>query len=312
MAIIKFINNKVSLKRSVIYASQKTDEKLVDGIDCVLENAYEEMVAVKKQFNKYNKGRDKIHFVQSFSPNDNVTFEQAHEIGMKLAEFYKGFQMIVATHIDREHIHTHFVLNPVNFETGKKFHQSNYDLLRLKRYSNKLCKEYGLSTIKEKSRVDDIKINEYKSRQKGESWKMKLEQDIDKCMKKANNKMEFFKEMKSLGYKVTWTKERKNITYTTPNGKKCRDRKLHSEKYLKDNMEKYFRDKSLLRNAKIKSFEKETRYSSDKITKNLILLFKEKQDEYIEAIYKTNIEYGTNAKKEYARRMSYSSEELEM
>ena len=235
MAIIKFINNKVSLKRSVIYASQKTDEKLVDGIDCVLENAYEEMVAVKKQFNKYNKGRDKIHFVQSFSPNDNVTFEQAHEIGMKLAEFYKGFQMVVATHIDREHIHTHFVLNPVNFETGKKFHQSNYDLLRLKRYSNKLCKEYGLSTIKEKSRVDDIKINEYKSRQKGESWKMKLEQDIDKCMKKANNKMEFFKEMKSLGYKVTWTKERKNITYTTPNGKKCRDRKLHSEKYLKDN-----------------------------------------------------------------------------
>lgn len=312
MAIIKFINNKVSLKRSVIYASQKTDEKLVDGIDCVLENAYEEMVAVKKQFNKYNKGRDKIHFVQSFSPNDNVTFEQAHEIGMKLAEFYKGFQMIVATHIDREHIHTHFVLNPVNFETGKKFHQSNYDLLRLKRYSNKLCKEYGLSTIKEKSRVDDIKINEYKSRQKGESWKMKLEQDIDKCMKKANNKMEFFKEMKSLGYKVTWTKERKNITYTTPNGKKCRDRKLHSEKYLKDNMEKYFRDKSLLRNAKIKSFEGETRYSSDKITKNLILLFKEKQDEYIEAIYKTNIEYGTNAKKEYARKMSYSSEELEM
>ena len=77
-------------------------------------------------------------------------------------------------------------------------------------------------------------------------------------------------------------------------------------------MEKYFRDKSLLRNAKIKSFERETRYSADKITKNLILLFKEKQDEYIEAIYKTNIEYGTNAKKEYARKMSYSSEELEM
>ena len=175
-----------------------------------------------------------------------------------------------------------------------------------------MCEEYGLTITDRKAKVDDIKINEYKSRQKDESWKMKLEQDIDKCMKKANNKMEFFKEIKSLGYKVTWTKERKNITYTTPNGKKCRDRKLHSEKYLKDNMEKYFRDKSLLRNAKIKSFEKETRYSSDKITKNLILLFKEKQDEYMEAIYKTSIEYGTNAKKEYARKMSYSSEELEM
>lgn len=314
MAIIKFINNNVSIKKTLNYIIQdeKTDSKLVDGIDCVVENAYQEMIAVKKQFNKLNKGRDKIHFIQSFSPDDNISFEQAHKIALKLAEYYKGYQMVVATHTDKEHIHTHFVLNTVNYETGKKFHQSKYDLANLKKLSNKLCEEYGLTITDRKAKVDDIKINEYKSRQKGESWKMKLEQDIDKCMKESNNKMEFFKEMKSLGYKVTWTKERKNITYTTPNGKKCRDRKLHSEKYLKENMEKYFRDKTLFKNAKIKSFEKETRYSSDKITKNLILLFKEKQDEYIEAIYKTNIEYGANAKKEYARKMSYSSEELEM
>ena len=314
MAIIKFLNNTVSLKRSVLYVSRKdkTNEKLVDAIDCVLENAYEEMVAVKKQFNKKDKGRDKIHFVQSFSPKDNITPEQAHEIGMRLAEFYKGFQMVVSTHIDREHIHTHFVLNTVNFETGKKFNQSRYDLIRLKRFSNQLCKEYGLSTIKVKSKIDDIKINEYKARQKGESWKMQLEQDIDKCMNKANNKAEFFREMNKLGYKVTWTKERKNITFTTPQGMKCRDRKLHKEKYLKENMEQYFRDKVILQKAKIKSFEKETRYYSDKMTKTLISLFKEKRNEYIEAIHKTHIDYGTNAKKEYARKMSYSSEEIEM
>lgn len=248
MAIIKFLNNNVSLKRSLIYITkkEKTDDKLVDGIECVLENAYEEMMATKKQFNKKDKGRDKIHFVQSFSPKDNITFEQAHEIGLKLAEFYKGYQMVVATHIDREHIHTHFVLNTVNFETGKKFHQSKYDLANFKKLSNKLCKEYGLSTIKEKSKVDDIKINEYKSRQKGESWKQQLEKDIDKCMKKSSNKYEFFNNMKQLGYKVTWTKERTNITYTTKDGKKCRDRKLHSEKYLKENMERYFKEKSII------------------------------------------------------------------
>ena len=80
---------------------------------------------------------------------------------------------------------------------------------------------------------------------------MQLEQDIDKCMKKANNKAEFFKEMNKLRYKVTWTKEGKNITFTTPQGKKCRDRKLHSEKYLKENMEKYFRDKVILQKAKL-------------------------------------------------------------
>ena len=164
----------------------------------------------------------------------------------------------------------------------------------------------------EKAKVDDIKINEYKSRQKGESWKYKLEKDIDLCMKKSNNKFEFFKEMNSLGYKVTWTKERKNITFTTPDGKKCRDRKLHNVKYLKDNMEKYFLEKEIINKNKVKNFETTKRYYSDSITRNLIYLFKEKNDEYIKALYSTNREYGTNAKKEYARKMSYSSEEIEM
>ena len=60
MAIIKFINNNVSIKKTLNYIIQdeKTDSKLVDGIDCVVENAYQEMIAVKKQFNKLNKGRD--------------------------------------------------------------------------------------------------------------------------------------------------------------------------------------------------------------------------------------------------------------
>ena len=62
-------------------------------------------------------------------------------------------------------------------------------------------------------------------------------------MEKSNNKFEFFKVMNEMGYKVTWTKERKNITYTTSEGYKCRDRKLHNEKYLKENMEAYFKEK---------------------------------------------------------------------
>lgn len=314
MAVIKFINNNAKLKTSLNYVmkEEKTESKLISGKDCIAENAINEMIATKKQFKKYNKGRDKIHFIQSFSPNDNLTCEQAHEIGMKMAEYFKGFQVVVATHIDKKHLHNHIIINSVNFENGKKFQQSKADLKKIKELSNELCKEYGLTITDEKSKVDDIKINEYKSRQKGESWKLKLEQDIDKCMKKANNKTEFFKEMSSLGYKVNWTKERKNITYTTADGKKCRDRKLHNEKYLKENMERYFKDKQLLQKAKVKYFEKETRYYSHKITKNLISLFKEKQEQYIKAIYKTNIEYGTNAKKEYARKMSYSSEEIEM
>lgn len=314
MAIIKFINNNATLKTTLNYVmkEEKTEQNLISGKDCIAENALNEMIATKKQYNKYNKGRDKIHFIQSFSPNDNLTCEQAHEIGMKMAEYFKGFQVVVATHIDKKHLHNHIVLNSVNFENGKKFHQSKADLKKIKDFSNELCKEYGLTITDKKAKVEDIKINEYKSRQKGESWKYKLEKDIDLCMNKANNKFEFFKEMNLLGYKVTWTKERKNITFMTKDGKKCRDRKLHNEKYLKENMEKYFKEKMLIQKAKIKHFDKKQTYYSDRITKSLILLFNEKREQYMEALYSSNNEYGTNAKKEYARKVSYSSEEIEM
>ena len=310
MAIIKFINNKVSLRKTINYIckEEKTTNKLISGKDCIAENAYEEMMTVKKQFNKL-EGREKIHFVQSFDPKDNVNYEMAHEIGLKLAEHFKGFQVVVSTHQDTNHIHNHVVINTVNFETGKKFHQSKKDLEEIKNISNKLCLEYGLSVPKAKSKVDDIEINEYQVRQNLTSWKLKLEKDIDKSMRLANNKYEFIKEMNKLGYKVTWNKNRKNITYTTSDGKRCRDRKLHQEIFLKENMEKYFKEKSI---KKINNIEENKKYYANTITKNLIQLLKQREDEYIEALNRNNVKYGTNAKKEYARKMNYSLEELEM
>ena len=121
MAIIKFINNNATLKTSLNYVmkEEKTENKLISGKDCIAENAYNEMKSVKKYYDKLNKGRDKIHFIQSFSPNDNLTYEQAHEIGMKMAEYFKGFQVVVATHIDKKHLHNHIIINSVNFENGK-------------------------------------------------------------------------------------------------------------------------------------------------------------------------------------------------
>ena len=311
MAIIKFINNNATLKTSLNYVmkEEKTEKKLISGKDCIAENSLNEMIATKKQFKKYQKGRDKIHFIQSFSPNDNLTYELAHEIGLKMAEHFKGFQVVVATHIDKKHLHNHLIINSVNFENGKKFQQSKADLAEIKKLSNDLCIKYGLTITDEKAKVDDIKINELKSRQKNESWKYQLEKDIITCMEKSNNKFEFFREINSLGYKVTWTKERKNITYTTPEGKKCRDRKLHQEIFLKENMEKYFKEKSI---KKFKTIKENKKYYANSLTHILIHLLKQKEDEYFEALYKNNIEYGTNAKKEYARKMSYSSEELEM
>lgn len=311
MAIIKFINNKVGLKKTLNYVckEEKTNNKFISGKDCMAENAYEEMMAVKNMNGK-TKGREKLHFVQAFSPNDELSYETAHEIAMKIAEkYFKGYQVVVATHQDKEHIHSHFVVNTVNFETGKKIQFSNKDLESLKSYSNKLCLEQGLSITREKSNIDDIRINEYKAKQKGISWKEKLEKSIDIAMEKSNNKFEFFKVMNEMGYKVTWTKERKNITYITSEGYKCRDRKLHNEKYLKENMEAYFKEKYKARIKGVKKYEWHTQYRS--MSLSLAELIKQFQRKEHENDITHHYELNESAEKQYAMEMHYSLEELE-
>lgn len=311
MAIIKFINNKVGLKKTLNYIckEEKTRHKLISGKDCVVENAYQEMMTIKNMFKKTN-GREKIHFVQAFSPNDDLDYKTAHEIGLKLIEKYKGFkefQIVMATHEDKDHIHNHYVINTVNFNTGKKIQFSKKDLEKIKQYSNELCKEYGLSVTREKSEVDDIRINEYKARLKGISWKERLTKSIDYAMQNSNSKFEYFKLMNKLGYKVTWTKDRKHITYTTQNGYKCRDKRLHDEKYLKENMEAYFREKYI----KLRGVKKtKVRYRSMSGTlSDIIQQFKNRENTQEH----TNITYSfsENAKKQYAMEMHYSLEELE-
>lgn len=308
MAIIKFINNKVSLKKTLNYIckEEKTDKKLISGKDCIPEMAYEEMMTVKKMYKKLT-GREKIHFVQSFSPNDKLTYEQAHEIGVKMAEYFKGFQVVVATHIDREHIHNHIVLNTVNFETGLKFHQSKQNLQKIKELSNKICKEYGLTVTEQKSKVADIKINEYQARIKGISWKEVLTKDIDYVMEKSNNKYEFFRGMNELGYKVNWSKEKLSIIYTTPTGYKCSDKKLHKEKYLRENMELYFKEKSRKNIQGVKQ-EKITYKSIHSNLADIIeQLSRNKQTEDTTTLTGLN----ESAKKQLAIEMHYSTEELD-
>lgn len=241
MAVIKFTNSKSTLKHIISYVTKetKTTTGLITGKDCTSENALIEMQSVKNIYNK-NGGRQYIHMVQSFHPNDDITYEKAHEIGLKMAEQYKGFQVLVATHMDKTHIHNHLIINSVSFENGKKFQQSNRDMERIKEYSNKLCAENGFVTIPKKSNSPALSQAEYQVAVKGQSWKMKLTNAIDYAMENAADKESFIINMKQLGYGVTWTDTRKYITYATPDGMKCRDNKLYDIKYLKENMENGF------------------------------------------------------------------------
>ena len=311
MAIIKFINNKVGLKKTLNYIckEEKTNNKLVTGINCMTENAYEEMMTVKKVFNKLG-GREKIHFIQSFSPEDKLDYQTAHEIARKLIEEFKEYQIVIATHQDTKHIHSHFVINTVNFINGKKIQFSKKDLERLKELSNKLCLEYGLSVTNKKSKVKDIGINEYKARQKGVSWKSVLAEDIEKTMEESKNRYEFFRKMNSLGYKVSWNNKSQYIIYTTPQNYRCSDRQLHSEKFLKTNMENYFKNKALTRIKGYKKSEVHTKYKSVAFSlAELIEQFKNKRQENQEF---TNFHNSNaSARKQYMLDMHYRLDELE-
>lgn len=242
MAIIEAISSKADLKRIINYVTQdkKTNSNLITGKDCLAESCLEEMLYTKNLYHK-NSGRQYIHIIQSFAPTDNLFAEQVHNTGIKLAEKFNGFQVLIATHIDKEHLHNHLIINSVSFENGYKIQMSKKDLQDLKDYSDKLCLEVGSSVIPKKEKTEYIKRNEYRVAEQGKSWKFKLINVIDLSLAESNNKEEFIKAMNKLGYQVNWTDTRKYITYITPEGYKCRDNKLYSEKYLKGAMEDEFR-----------------------------------------------------------------------
>lgn len=133
------------------------------------------------------------------------------------------------------------IINYVSFENGYKIQMSKKDLQYLKDYSDEICLEMGASVIAEKDKTNYINRNEYRVAERGESWKFKLINAIDLSIAESNCKEDFIKSMNKLGYQVSWTDTRKYITYTTPEGYKCRNKKLFEEKYLKGNMEHEFR-----------------------------------------------------------------------
>lgn len=242
MAIIEAISSKANIKRIISYVTQdkKTNVNLISGKDCMAESCLEEMLYTKNLYHK-NSGRQYIHIIQSFDPKDNLSAEQVHNVGIKLANTFNGFQVLVATHIDKNHLHNHLVINSVSFENGYKIQMSKKDLQYIKDYSDKLCLEIGASIIPKKEKTNYIKRNEYRVAEQGKSWKFKLMNAIDLSLAESNTKEEFIKNMNKLGYQVNWTDTREYITYTTPEGYKCRDNKLYDEKYSKGAMENEFR-----------------------------------------------------------------------
>ena len=276
MPIVRFSNNSYQcangLKQIIDYCTD--DKKVIDsngrkyvsGVNCTAVDPYSEFMLTKKAYPSDNRNGQKdryfYHYYQSFSPNDNVTRDIVHQIGIEFAEkAWKNNEVIVATHLDKDHLHNHFVINGIDLETGKRLRQGPNTLKELRAISDEICLKYGVDILPpyEKTKLKSPSSNEYRAALNGNSWKFKLAGDIDYVMTLAGNKQDFISLMNKLGYDVLWSDDRKYITYSIIGTKlKCRDKTLHEEKYLKENMENEFK----LRQSQEQEFNSSTSANS--------------------------------------------------
>ena len=234
------------MKSVMRYVSQMSKtlwdgQQLVSGIGCQPETAFDEFLSTKLLHHK-DGGVMFYHMVQSFPKSADIDPRMAHEVARRLAGYFEGCEVLVCTHVDREHIHSHCIINSVNFETGRKVHRADEQIQELRVCNDQICEELGLPKFQrdEQKHSRGMSNAEYYTALKGESWKFELMRVIDDCMRYAGNREEFLALLRAEGDDATWTDSRKNITYVTPDGRKCRDSKLHMEKYLKENMEAEF------------------------------------------------------------------------
>lgn len=230
MAIIKFTSGKINPRTVINYVcnKEKTTDKLISGKDCMPESCEYEFSEVKKAFGKTD-GRTYYHMIQSFSPDDRITPEQAHEVGLQMAELFKGYQVLVVTHTNKAHIHNHLVINSVNFENGKKLTISNQELEEIKNYSNSICLQNGWDVTEAKTR-----------RNRNPKWKQIIIEDALTAMAESYSMDEYISKLKELGIYVSYNPDYKYMTYSDAEGHKCRDAKLFDERLLKKNLELYF------------------------------------------------------------------------
>lgn len=254
MATVTYIKEKkqhLSAMRGVMrycmHEAKTWDEQsqqcLISGINCNGRNSILEFETTKAAHGKMD-GTNFYQYVQSFADWEDITPQQAHEVAKEFAaRAWPGMEVLVTTHCDTDNVHSHFVINSVSFESGLKLRQNPNTLIDLRQISDEICQAHHLAVLPQKSKKQSkgMSAREYRSAAKGESWKFRLINTIDDCMRFAGSREEFISLMKSEGYAVRWEASRKSITYTTPDGMKCRDNKLHEDKYLKEAMEYEFR-----------------------------------------------------------------------
>ena len=281
MAVIKAVSSRAGIKTILNYVmkEEKTEQKLLSCLNCTPDMVQEQMEFTKRLWGK-NGGRTYKHFVQSFAPEENIDPVQAHQIACQLAASrpeWQDFEVLIATHEDKKHIHTHFVVNSVSCVDGHKIQQSKAELQAMKDYSDQLCAKYGLHITEkgktfagqEREETAAFSKDTYQFLKKAEQGEVKsYVQDIAlailDCREQANSRADFVQRMNERGYGVDWHDSHKYITFTDlkrqeQGEKQCKIRNNKLEKYYNMDFGKESLEHEFESNARSQQTERRAR-----------------------------------------------------
>lgn len=217
------------------------------SINCNVDTSLMEFIDTQKKFNMKGN-RVAYHVIQSFSPLDNITPKQANEIGKRLCEeLYPNYQCVISTHIDRGHIHNHICINAVNMEGTKlddRLANEKEGLYGLSDMSDEIAAEYGCF-IMPKRTFSKIKNKDYYYQYKEQSWKEKIQRDLEEIMPNCNTVEELLDELSMLGYDI---KRGQHISVKILGMKRFARLSTIDEKYTSDNLYKFYKE---IKNVKL-------------------------------------------------------------
>ena len=249
MPYLKSISLRSTVNRSIAYIlnPNKTDDLLyTTSLNCFTNaaDAYLNMKLVYEQFSgkKYNeppplkgKGRVKaIHYIQSFDPADNISPELAHKIAKAFARktFGDNCQIVIATHVDKQHVHNHFILNSYGID-GQKFYDNLTTRKRIREYSDRVCLAFGIQPITQKGQSENLSYNEWENKRKGTSWKEKIRNEIDSLICSVSSFDELLNELEAKGYTI---KRGKYISMKAPEQQRAVRLKTLGDDYSEGNL----------------------------------------------------------------------------
>ncbi len=254
IAILKAINSKStgtgSSKGLEDYLNK--EKALKTGIDCDCDNWSSDFRLTKAIFDNL-EGRQYKHFTQAFEKDSGLSEDQIHKAGIdlvKMCKQFEGFQAVVITHNDKEHLHNHIVINSVNSETGKKFRMSNSELKTLKKNMDKYLKqEFNLEPTKEKEGI--VKTQNTKTYQaikrslegNYESFSLNLAKDIKKSLDESTTQEELKENLAKNEIQINISETHKTIMFTDKNKKRVSSKKLKEifgVDFDKESIEKQF------------------------------------------------------------------------